>query len=145
MNWILCTWNVEWNWEAIADVSSSRRKARKAHFTAPSHIRRKLMSAGLSKDLRKKHDVRSIPVRTGDEVIVVRGQHKGREGKVTAVYRKKWVIYIERLVREKVNGATIPIPVHPSNVAITALKLTKDREDILSRKAEARKARVERA
>ncbi|KAJ1858610.1 60S ribosomal protein L26A [Coemansia sp. RSA 1822] len=128
-----------------ADVSSSRRKSRKAHFTAPSHLRRKLMSASLSKDLRKKHEVRSIPVRTGDEVVVVRGQYKGREGKVSAVYRKKWVIHIERLVREKVNGATVPIPVHPSNVSVTALKMTKDREGILDRKASARKERVERA
>ncbi|KAJ1736223.1 60S ribosomal protein L26A [Coemansia biformis] len=128
-----------------ADVSSSARKARKAHFTAPSHIRRKLMSAGLSKDLRKKHDVRSIPIRTGDEVVVVRGAHKGREGKVITVYRKKWIIHIERLVREKVNGATVPIPIHPSNVVVSSLKMTKDRENILSRKSEARKGRIERA
>ncbi|KAJ2799530.1 60S ribosomal protein L26A, partial [Coemansia helicoidea] len=129
----------------VADVSSSARKSRKAHFTAPSHIRRKLMSAGLSKDLRKKHEVRSIPIRTGDEVVVVRGQHKGREGKVTTVYRKKWVIHIDRLVREKVNGATVPIPIHPSNVVVNSLKMTKDRESILDRKAAARKGRMERA
>ncbi|KAJ1668154.1 60S ribosomal protein L26A [Coemansia sp. RSA 1813] len=123
-----------------ADVSSSSRKSRKAHFQAPSHIRRRMMSAGLSKDLRKKYNARSIPVVKGDEVVIVRGQHKGREGKVSAVYRKKWVIHIERVDREKVNGATVPVPVHPSNVAITSLKLTKDREAILSRKAEGRKA-----
>lgn len=34
------------------EVSSSRRKSRKAHFTAPSHIRYRLMSARLSKELR---------------------------------------------------------------------------------------------
>ncbi|KAJ2597366.1 60S ribosomal protein L26A [Coemansia sp. RSA 1804] len=123
-----------------SDVSSSARKSRKAHFQAPSHIRRRLMSAGLSKDLRKKHEVRSIPVVKGDEVVVVRGQHKGREGKVTAVYRKKWVIHVERIVRDKVNGASVPVPLHPSNVAITSLKLTKDREAILKRKADGRKA-----
>ncbi|KAJ2556862.1 60S ribosomal protein L26A [Coemansia sp. RSA 1933] len=123
-----------------ADVSSSSRKSRKAHFQAPSHIRRRLMSAGLSKDLRKKYDVRSIPVVKGDEVVVVRGQNKGREGKVTAVYRKKWVIHIDRVDREKVNGASVPVPVHPSNVAITSLKLSKDREAILKRKADGRKA-----
>lgn len=51
-------------------VSSSRRKNRKRHFTAPSHIRRKIMSAPLSKELRKKYGVRSIPVRKDDEVMV---------------------------------------------------------------------------
>ncbi|XP_020572167.1 60S ribosomal protein L26-2-like, partial [Phalaenopsis equestris] len=43
--------------------SSSRRKCRKTHFTAPSSVRRKLMSAPLSLDLRGKHNVRSMPVR----------------------------------------------------------------------------------
>ena len=30
---------------------------------------------------------------------------QGKEGKVMQVYRKKWVIHIERVNREKVNGA----------------------------------------
>ena len=29
---------------------------------------------------------------------------QGREGKIITVYRKKWVIHIDRLTREKVNG-----------------------------------------
>ena len=45
-----------------------------------------------------------MPVRKDDEVTVVRGTYKGREGKVVTVYRKKWVIHIERITREKVNG-----------------------------------------
>jgi hypothetical protein len=39
------------------DVSSSRRKARKAHFSAPSSVRRKIMSSALSKELRAKYNV----------------------------------------------------------------------------------------
>lgn len=41
-------------------VSSSRRVNRKAHFDAPGHIRRKIMSAPVSKDLRAEHGVRTI-------------------------------------------------------------------------------------
>jgi len=55
------------------EVSSSRRKQRAAHFGAPSNIKYKLMSAHLSKDLRKKHGVRALPVRKDDEVTIVRG------------------------------------------------------------------------
>ena len=55
-------------------VSSSRRKNRKRHFNAPSHIRRKLMSSPLSKELRQKYNVRSIPIRKDDEVQVNRGR-----------------------------------------------------------------------
>ncbi|KAL1925448.1 60S ribosomal protein uL24 [Calcarisporiella thermophila] len=116
------------------DVSSSRRKSRKAHFSAPSNIRRKIMSASLSKELREKHHARSIPIRKDDEVLVVRGSYKGREGKVVQVYRKKWIIHIERVSREKVNGSTVPIGIHPSKVVITKLKVDKDRKNLLERK-----------
>lgn len=36
---------------------------------------------------------------------------QGREGKVVQVYRKKWVIHIERITREKVNGEWVCRPV----------------------------------
>merc|ERR1711887_275539 len=116
------------------NVSSSRRKARKAHFTAPSSVRRKIMSAHLDKTLSNKYHVKSMPIRKDDEVIVVRGSHRGREGKVIQVYRKKYVIHIERVTREKSNGSTVNVGIHPSNVSITKLKLDKDRRAILDRK-----------
>ena len=117
------------------DVSSSRRKARKAHFGAHSEARRKLMSAPLSKELQARHGVRSMPIRKDDEVTITRGMFKTREGKVTAVYRKKWVIHVERITREKVSGATIPVGVPASSVVITKLKLDKDRKAKLEVKA----------
>lgn len=92
----------------VSDVSSSRRNARRAYFTAPSHVRRVLMSAALSKELKAKHHVDTMPIRKDDEVAVMRGAFKGREGKVTDVYRKKYVIHIEKITREKPNGFTSP-------------------------------------
>ena len=117
------------------NVSSSRRKARKAHFGAHSEARRKLMSANLSKELQARHGVRSMPIRKDDEVLITRGMYKTREGKVTAVYRKKWVIHVERITREKVSGATVPVGVPASSVVITKLKLDKDRKAKLEVKA----------
>eukprot|EP00362_Geleiidae_sp_MMETSP1317_P002151 CAMPEP_0201282516 /NCGR_PEP_ID=MMETSP1317-20130820/5857_1 /ASSEMBLY_ACC=CAM_ASM_000770 /TAXON_ID=187299 /ORGANISM="Undescribed Undescribed, Strain Undescribed" /LENGTH=70 /DNA_ID=CAMNT_0047595417 /DNA_START=6 /DNA_END=218 /DNA_ORIENTATION=- len=64
------------------EVSSSRRKSRKAHFSAPSNIRRKLMSAHLSTELRNKYNVRALPIRKDDEVMVMRGLFKGHNGRV---------------------------------------------------------------
>lgn len=112
---------------------NSRRKSRKAHFDAPSSIRRTIMSAPLSKELREKHNVRSIPVRKDDEVTIIRGSFKGREGKVTSVYRLKYVIHIDRVTRDKASGQSVPVGIHPSNVVINKLKLDKDREEILER------------
>ena len=100
------------------NVTSSRRKVRKAHFTAPSHIRRRIMSCRLSRELRQRHNVKTMPVRKDDEVQVISGHHKGTQaGKVVRAYRKKYVLHIERVQREKSNGATVFVGVHPSNVS----------------------------
>ncbi|GAB0099691.1 60S ribosomal protein L26 [Sergentomyia squamirostris] len=122
-------------------VSSSRRKNRKRHFSAPSHIRRKLMSAPLSKELRQKYNVRTMPIRKDDEVQVVRGHYKGNQvGKVVQVYRKKFVVYIERIQREKANGTNVYVGIHPSKCLIVKLKMDKDRKKILDRRAKGRLA-----
>merc|ERR1712139_87933 len=122
------------------DVSSSRRKSRRA----PSSVRRKILSAPLSAELRNKYSVRSMPVRKDDEVHVVRGFFKGREGKVLTVYRRKFCIHVERVTRDKANGGTVNVGIHPSNVVITKLKLDKDRKNILDRKAKGRNADKEK-
>lgn len=50
---------------------------------------------------------------------VVRGHYKGQQiGKVVQVYRKKYVIYIERVQREKANGTTVHVGIHPSKVSL---------------------------
>jgi len=97
------------------------------------------MSAPLSKELRGKHDVRAMPVRKDDEVKVKRGKYKGKEGKVTACYRLKWVIHVDKIQREKANGASVPVGISASNVEITKLKLSKNRKAILERKSRAGK------
>merc|ERR1711974_362420 len=124
------------------DVSTSRRKQRARHFNAPSHMRRKVMAAPLSKDLRAKHNVRSLPIRKDDEVMVVRGHFKGQQtGRVFTVYRKKFVVHVERMQREKVNGTTVQVGIHPSNCVITKLKLDKDRKAMLEHRAASRAAK----
>merc|ERR1719276_398678 len=92
------------------------------------------MSAPLSKDLRTKHNVRSVPIRREDEVMIAKGHYHDREGKVTCVYRKKFRIHIERVTRDKANGQTVQVGIHPSKVTITKLKLDKDRKALLDRR-----------
>ncbi|KAF5865678.1 hypothetical protein ETB97_002650 [Aspergillus alliaceus] len=125
----------------VLGLHSSRSKSRKAHFSAPSSERRVILSARLSKELAEKYNVRSIPIRKDDEVLIQRGSQKGREGKITSVYRLKWAVHIQNVNRDKSNGQSVPLPIHPSNVIITKLHLDKDREDILARSAKGREAR----
>merc|ERR1712087_99933 len=117
-----------------ASVNVSRRSNRKKHFTAPSHVRRKIMRSPLSKELKAKYNVRAIPIRKDDEVMIFRGRYHDREGKVVSCYRKKFRIFVERVTREKANGQTVQIGIHPSKVMITKIKLDKDRKALLARK-----------
>ena len=55
-------------------VTSSRRKTRKAHFTAPSSERRKIMSAPLASELKAQYGANAVPIRVNDEVRVTRGK-----------------------------------------------------------------------
>lgn len=75
-----------------------------------------------------------MPVVKDDEVKVVRGKMAGKEGKVVAVYRKKYCIHVERCTRDKSNGQSIFCPLDASNCVITKLKLDKSRKSILARK-----------
>ncbi|KAF3972897.1 hypothetical protein CMV_003644 [Castanea mollissima] len=65
---------------------------------------------------------------------------KSHEDKVVQVYRRKWVIHIERITQEKVNGSTVNVGVNHSKVVITKLRLDKDRKSLLDRKAKGRAA-----
>ena len=75
-----------------------------------------------------------MPIVKDDEVLVTRGQFRQKEGKVLAVYRKKYVIHVERCTRDKANGQSINVGIDSSNVVITKLKLDKSRKAILERK-----------
>jgi large subunit ribosomal protein L24 len=115
-------------------------KQRKMLYQAPDHIRHKHLAAHLSPDLRTTHLAKSLPVRSGDTIRVMRGDHKGTEGKITRIDLKKYRIYVEGLTREKVDGTTIQLAVHPSKVMITRLNLDdKWRKKILERKQKAQK------
>jgi len=93
------------------------------------------MSANLSKELQARHGVRSMPIRKEDEVMIARGIYKTREGKVTCCYRRKFVVHVERITREKANGASVPVGIPASSLVITKLKMDKDRKRALERKS----------
>ena len=121
-------------------LTSKPSKQRKRLFTAPLHVRYKILSAPLAPELREKYGFRSLPVRVGDKVQVMRGDFKGFEGKILSVDRKKFRITIEGITREKVDGTTINVPIHPSKVMITELNLDdKWRRKIIERKSKAKK------
>jgi len=119
--------------------SSQPRKQRRAFFNAPLHKRQKLMAAPLSPELRQKYGIRSLPVRVGDEVTIMRGDWKGHRGKVVEVDLKRLRIYVEGVTVENARGEPRYYPIHPSNVMIVKLNLDdKRRLEIIERKRKAR-------
>src|SRR3989338_3744676 len=111
------------------------RKQRKYRHNAPLHIRQKLVSAHLSKELRKKYSRRSINIRKGDNVKVMRGQFRNKQGKVEEVDLKKILVYISGIEASKKDGTKARKPVHPSNLLVTGRNIDdKMRSKVLERK-----------
>lgn len=77
----------------------------------------------LSAELREKYKRRAVRPREGDSVKIVRGEFKGIEGKVTKVLPREGTLNVEGVTREKQKGGTSPVPIHSSNVVVTAVLL----------------------
>ncbi len=121
-------WSCKWK------SSTQPRKQRKYTHNAPLHVRRKFLSAGLSSPLRESMGKRSMVVRKGDEVRIMRGDLRGKSGPVEKVSIQKCKIYVEGIKIKKVDGSEVPRPITPSNVQITKLKLDdKKRQSVIER------------
>ncbi len=81
------------------------------------------MGAMLGPKLREEHGMKSIPLRMGDTVKVLRGDYKGKEGKVAGVNLKKMTITVDGVSVTKADGTEVPRPVQPSKVMITKLSI----------------------
>lgn len=101
--------------------SKQPRKQRKYLANAPLHTKHKFLSAPLSKELRKKHGKRSIPVRKGDEVLVMRGTFKKKKAKIIKVDPNRTRVALEGIQRTKKDGSKVNIYFNPSSLQIQTL------------------------
>jgi len=115
-------------------TSSKPTKQRKMLFSAPYHLRRKMLTAMVSEEITKEYGIKRIEVKKGDTVKVMRGDNVGFEGKVAQVNTKTGRIAIEGLTRKKADGTPVYIWIHASKVMITKLDLSDNK----------RKASIER-
>jgi large subunit ribosomal protein L24 len=102
-------------------VSKKPRKQRKFVHDAPLHVRNAFLGCHLSRDLRKKYNTRSLPVRKGDKVKVLRGQFRGKSGTVERTDRKTSRAMINGIDYTKRDGTKVAILIHASNIMITEL------------------------
>lgn len=100
-------------------VSSKQpRRQRKYRHNAPLHVRSRFLNAHLSKGLREKYKTRSLRVRTGDEVEIMRGSFAGKKAKITSVDVKRTRVVLEGITRGKKDGSKVNVFFDPSNLTI---------------------------
>ncbi|MGB9023899.1 MAG: 50S ribosomal protein L24 [Candidatus Bathyarchaeia archaeon] len=120
-------------------------KQRLVRYTAHSWMKHKFLAAPLSTELRTTYGRRSIPVRAGDSVRIVRGDFSGVEGKVSDVDTARQRLFVEGVTREKVAGTSEKVSVHCTKVMITKLNLDDKwrAESLKEKKATIEKAEAE--
>jgi len=111
------------------------RKQRKFRYTAPMHLRKKMVSAHISKELRAKLGTkkRSAPLRKGDKVTLMCGDEAGKTGKVISVELAFLKVYVEGIVQRNAKGVEKPLPIDPSNLLIIDGDFSKDRLAMINR------------
>ena len=110
-------------WSRSYVRSKQPRKQRKYVYNAPLHIKRRFLHSILSKELREKFNRRSMRIRKGDKVKILRGDFKGEVGEVIRVDTKKTRVFIDVAKRKNPKGEEYHIPISPSNLMILELNL----------------------
>ena len=115
--------------------SSKPKKQKKYRLNSPLHIKQGIVHSHLSKELRKKYNKRSIGLRKGDKVKVMRGGFRKHEGKIESVNLKKFKVLVSGIELTKKDGTKSRPYMEPSNLMVTELNLEdKWRQKILERK-----------
>lgn len=102
----------------MVSKSSIPKKQRKRHFNAPLHIKQNKVSAPVSKELKSTTGKKTMRVKKDYTVEILRGEHRGKKGKVLRVILKPCKIHVEGVVKNKADGKEAQIPIEPSNVRI---------------------------
>ena len=115
--------------------SKQPRKQRKYTYNAPLHLKRKLLSAHLSKELRDQYKKRSMVLKKGDKVKVLVGKFKGKTGRIDSIDIRKIRVKIRGMEIVKKDGTKITQSLNPSNLEILELNLEDNkRKKIIERK-----------
>ncbi|MFX0053888.1 MAG: 50S ribosomal protein L24 [Promethearchaeota archaeon] len=109
-------------------------KQRRRIYKSPIHSHKKRLKCRLDEFLREEYGLRSLVVKKGDLVRVMRGQFRDTEGKVVRVDYGAVRVYLESATTTKADGKEAQIPVHPSNLMLVKLELDDDRKRIIDNK-----------
>ena len=125
----------------VTMIASSKPSSQRGFFyNKPLHLARKDLSSHVSKELHEKLGIRAFTLRKGDTVQIVRGSFKGKKGKIQKVNYIQRTVQVEGIVRKKVSGQEVLVPLKASNLVIEEMDLTdKKRIESLDRKGKSKK------
>jgi large subunit ribosomal protein L24 len=114
--------------------SMSPRKQRRRVQNATNHERKNMLKCRLDEFLQEEYGLRSLVVKKGDLVRIMRGQFRDTEGKVTEVSYKKGVVYLDNATITKSDGKEANVSIHPSNLLLVKLELNDERKSLIEKK-----------
>lgn len=123
-------------------ISSKPSAQRRAWFNMPKHLSKRKLMGRLSSDLRGRYGRRSVPVRKGDRVAILKGDFRGVEGDVVRVNRKRGKLFIEGASRENARGERVLVPVSSSNVIVVKLYEEDKRRPVFKERSQSTSAPV---
>jgi large subunit ribosomal protein L24 len=108
--------------------------SRKKLLEAKAGKSKALLHVHISKTLkqRMKAKKRSLLVKKGDKVKVMRGGFKGKEGKVAKVNYTRAVVFVEGLTQKGMRGKENMVPLQPSNLLLMDVDMTKERKELFN-------------
>lgn len=89
----------------------------------------------LSKELKAKLKTkrRSIQAKKLDKVKVMRGDYKGKEGKIAKIDLSRMKVYVEGIVAKTAKGVEKLVALEPSKLMLISGEFVKDRLEALNR------------
>jgi large subunit ribosomal protein L24 len=114
--------------------SKSPGKQRKKIFDSPVHANKNRLKCRLDEFLQEQYGLRSLVVKTGDLVKIMRGQFRDTEGKVIRVDYKDVQVFLDSATVTKADGKEVNIPIHPSNIKLVKLEMNDERKQLIERK-----------
>ncbi|TFG95916.1 50S ribosomal protein L24 [Candidatus Thorarchaeota archaeon] len=114
--------------------SKSPGKQRKKLYNSPIHTNKNRLKCRLDEFLQEQYGLRSLVVKTGDLVKIMRGQFRDTEGKVVRVDYKDVQVFLDSATVTKADGKEVNIPIHPSNIKIVKLEMNDERKQLIESK-----------
>lgn len=114
--------------------TKSPRKQRRRIRNAVNHEKKKLLKCRLDEFLQEEYGLRSLVIKKGDLVKIMRGQFRDTEGKVTAVSYRNVRVFLDNATITKADGKETTVPIHPSNLMLVKLELDDERKQLIESK-----------